>query len=58
MGGPEIFARKGGQGKMEGSAYYIEILQNNCLNKMRDDQHCNSFNSFGNYNGCSNYSCK
>ena len=34
------------------------VLQNNCVNKIRDDWHCNSFNSVDSYNSCINYSCK
>ena len=34
------------------------LLQNNCSNKIWDDLHCNSFNSFDNYNSSINCSCK
>ena len=31
------------------------VLQNNWVNKIRDDWHCNSFNSVDSYNSCVNY---
>ena len=34
------------------------VLQNNCLNKIPDDRHCDSFTSVDSYNSCINYSCK
>ena len=34
------------------------VLQNNCLNKIWDDWHCNSFNIADSCNSCVNYSCK
>ena len=34
------------------------VLQNNRLNKIWDDWHCNTFNSVDSYNSCINYSCK
>ena len=33
-------------------------LQNNCLNKIWDDWHCNSFSSVDSYNSFITYSCK
>ena len=34
------------------------VLQNNCVNKILDDWHCNSFSSVDIYHNCINYSCK
>ena len=34
------------------------VPQNNCLNKIWDNQHCNSFNSAGSYTSYINHSCK